>query len=84
MKEILNKVIGSLDNSDNGSFSSRKLSALIIIVLVIISHVKWFKSDKWEYLAEVLLLDYTFILACLGLTTWQNVKTKQLENGAKD
>lgn len=54
--------------------SARKLSAFIIIVMVVISHIKWFKSDHWEYLTVVLGLDYTFILVCLGLATWQYLK----------
>jgi hypothetical protein len=73
--EIYNGILGSLDNKDSG-FSARKVSAFAVIVMVVILHVKWFKSDKWEYLAEVLFLDYSFVLV---LATWQNIKTKQIE-----
>lgn len=73
LKEIFDNILNSLSTNNKG-WSARKLSALIIILLVIATHVKWFNSDKWEYLGEVLAFDFTFVLACLGLTTWQAVK----------
>jgi hypothetical protein len=80
MKQLINKILGSLDTHSKNSFSARKLSAFVVMVLVIVLHVKWFKSDKWEYIAEVLALDFTFILVCLGLATWQSIKEKQNES----
>ena len=80
MKELINKILGSLDTHSKDSFSARKLSAFVVMILIIILHVKWFKSDKWEYIAEVLALDFTFILVCLGLATWQAVKEKTNES----
>lgn len=80
MKQLINKILGSLDTHSKNSFSARKLSAFVVMVLVIVLHVKWFKSDKWEYIAEVLALDFTFILVCLGLATWQAIKTSQNES----
>jgi hypothetical protein len=74
--EFYNGIIGSLDGTDKG-FSSKKLSSVAVICLVIALHVKWFKSEHWEYIAEILFLDYTFILVCLGLATWQKVKTDE-------
>jgi hypothetical protein len=79
LKELFNDILNSFKTGKDG-FSSRKLAAFTIIILVIITHIKWFNSDKWEYLGEVLAFDFTFILACLGLTTWQSVK----ENGTKN
>lgn len=73
LKEIVENILNSLKNNKDG-YSARKLSGLIVMILVIATHVKWFNSDKWEYLGEVLAFDFTFILACLGLTTWQAVK----------
>jgi hypothetical protein len=78
LKEIVENILNSLKNNKDG-YSARKLSGLIVMILVIATHIKWFNSDKWEYLGEVLAFDFTFILACLGLTTWQSVK----ENGTK-
>ena len=76
LKEIFNNILHSL-KTDKEGYSARKLSALVIIIMVIILHVKWFRSDKWEYISEVLFLDYTFVLVCLGLATWQAIKEKK-------
>ena len=79
LKEIFENILGSF-KTDKAGFSARKLAAFTVIILVIVTHVKWFRSDRWEYLGEVLGFDFLFILTCLGLATWQQVK----ENGAKD
>ena len=71
---IWQKLLGSFDTVTKNAFSARKLSAFAIITMVIFTHIKWFKSDHWEYLSVVLGFDYTFILVCLGLATWQYLK----------
>jgi len=73
IKEILENILGSF-KTDKTGFSARKLAAFTVIILVIITHVKWYRSDRWEYLGEVLGFDFLFILTCLGLATWQSVK----------
>lgn len=78
MKKILNDILLSLKTGKEG-FSARKLSAFVVIVLVVILHIKWFRSDRWEFIGEVLGFDFMFILCCLGLATWQAVKEKQDE-----
>lgn len=77
MKDLLNKLLGSFDTHTKNAFSARKLSAFIIIIMAVIINLKWIKSDRWEYIAEVLFLDYSFILVCLGLATWQAIKQKE-------
>ncbi len=79
LKEVFENILGSF-STDKKGYSARKLAAFTVIVLVIITHVKWYRSDRWEYLGEVLGFDFLFILTCLGLATWQSVK----ESGAKD
>lgn len=74
MKEIFNKLIAGLDTHSKG-FSARKMSAFIVVILIVITHIKWFKSDHWEYLEGVIALDYGFIGLCLGMTTYQAIKT---------
>jgi len=80
MKEIVRKLIGSLDTHTKNVFSARKLSAFVVVLLIIITHVKWFKSDHWEYLEGVIALDYGFISLCLGMTTYEAIKNKQINN----
>lgn len=76
LKEIFNNCLGALSTNKDG-YSARKLSAFIMIIMVIILHIKWFRADKWEYVGEILAFDYTFVLSCLGLTTWEAIKGKQ-------
>jgi len=76
ISEIFEKLISSFDVSKKG-FSARKLSAFTVVVLVVVVHLKWIKSDRWEYLAEILALDYMFVLSLFGLTTWQGNKEKE-------
>ena len=76
---IWQKLLGSFDTVSKHAFSARKLSAFAAMVMVIITHIKWFNSDRWEFLSVVLGVDYTFILVCLGLTTWQYLKEKKDE-----
>lgn len=71
--KLIEWVKGAFEARNTGA-SARKLSAFVIILMVVITHVKWFRSDRWEYLTLVLGLDFTFILVCLGLATWQAVK----------
>lgn len=80
MKDFIDKLLGALDTHSKGVFSARKLSAFVIVCCIIVLHVKWFKSDRWEYLGEVLALDYGFISLCLGMTTYEAIKNKQLNN----
>lgn len=84
MKNFINKVLGALDTHSVGVFSARKLSAFVIICCIIVLHIKWFKSDRWEFLGEVLALDYGFISLCLGMTTYEAIKNKQIEKNADE
>lgn len=79
IKEIFENILNSL-KTDKEGFSARKLSALVIMIMVVCLHVKWFRSDRWEYIGEVLGFDFMFILCCLGLATWQSVKEKAMDS----
>lgn len=82
LSEIYYNLISSFKTGKEG-FSARKVSAFVIIVMVVILHVKWFRSDRWEFIGEVLGFDFLFILCCLGLATWQAVKEKTIDNEQK-
>ena len=81
MKEFINKIIASLDNHSKG-FSARKLSALVVMGCVIAAHVKWFSIGDLTMLGEVLVIDYGFIGLCLGMTTYEAIKNKSIDNGS--
>ena len=79
LKEILENILNSFKTNAEG-YSARKISAFIIMIMVVCLHIKWFRSDRWEYIGEVLGFDFMFILCCLGLATWQSVKEKALDS----
>lgn len=84
MKDFINKLISSLDNHTKG-FSGRKLSAFAIITCIIVGHVKLYKAADWiQHFEAVLIVDFSFVLACLGLTTWQAVKKEEPKNEVKE
>jgi len=74
MKQLLNKLISSLDTHTKG-FSARKLTAFAVMLCVIAAHVKWLSLGDFAMLGEILLIDYAFVAALLGMTTYQNIKT---------
>ena len=78
MKDIIRKLVASLDNKDTG-FSARKLTAFVMVILVIIIDIKWLNSQQWIYISEILGLHFMFILTLLGLATWQKVQDKKIE-----
>lgn len=81
MKEIVRKIVASLDTTTKDGFSARKLSAFVIMVLVVAAHIAWLKKafleNDFSLLAEVLMIDYSFIALLLGLTTYEAIKSKQ-------
>ena len=74
MKNILNKLISSLDTHTKG-FSARKLTAFGVMICVIAAHIKWLSLADFSLLGEILMIDYAFVAALLGMTTYQNIKT---------
>lgn len=74
--QFLAKISASFDTNSKG-FSARKLTAFTTVILVIIIDIKWLRSDQWQYIEIILGLHFTFILALLGLTTWQNLREKK-------
>jgi hypothetical protein len=76
MKQIIQKLIDSFDTTNKG-FSSRKLTAFIIVSCVIAAHVKWLSLGDLTQLGEIFIIDYTFIAALFGMTTYQNLKGKE-------
>lgn len=79
MKDFLNKLLSGLDNHTKG-FSARKLSAFVVILCIIAAHIKWITLGNFDDLDMVLTIDYGFISLCLGMTTYESIKTKNNEN----
>ena len=75
MKEFIQKLIDSLDTNKSG-FSGRKLTAFAIVICVIAIHIKWLSLGDFNQLESVFMIDYSFIAALFGMTTYQNLKNK--------
>lgn len=75
MKDFIQKLIDSLENNTKG-FSGRKLTAFAIVICVIAAHVKWITLGDFSQLETVFMIDYGFISALFGMTTYQNLKSK--------
>lgn len=73
IKEVLNNLLDSF-KTNSGGYSARKISAFVIIVMVVSLHIKWFQSDRWEYIGEILGLDFAFVSVALGMTTYESIK----------
>jgi hypothetical protein len=78
MKEIIDNILKSFNTKREG-YSSRKLTAFVIVLLVIIIHVKWLMLGNLTQLEMVLSIDYAFIAALFGMTTYHSLKS----NGGK-
>jgi len=78
MKQFIQKLIDSLENNTKG-FSGRKLTAFAIVLCVVVAHVKWLSLGDFTLMSEIFLIDYGFIAALFGMTTYQNLKSKDTE-----
>jgi hypothetical protein len=78
-EELKDKIIGNLIKSfdiKEGGFSSRKLTAFIVVAMVVITHIKWLTLGNLSQLEMVLTIDYSFIAALFGMTTYHSIKNK--------
>jgi hypothetical protein len=60
----------------NAGFSSRKLTAFSIIACIVAAHVKWLCMGDFNLIGEVFLIDYGFVAALFGMTTYSGLKSK--------
>ena len=85
MKELFRKIVASLDTVTKDGFSARKLSAFVIMCMIVLAHAAWLKKafleNDFSLLAEVLMIDYSFVSLLLGLTTYEAIKNgKEKQN----
>ena len=73
MKEFINNILSSLNNAPAG-FSGKKLSALVVMICILISHIKWLSLGNFTQLEMVLTIDFTFICTMFGI----NVADKKI------
>jgi hypothetical protein len=61
----------------NAGYSSRKLTAFIVISCIVAAHVKWLSLGNLSQLGEVFIIDYGFVAALFGMTTYSGLKSKE-------
>lgn len=82
IKEIIDRLLNSLDTAQNNGFSGRKLTAFAIVLCCVAAHIKWIMLGNFEQLEMVLTIDYAFISALFGMTTYETIK-KPTTNGSE-
>lgn len=74
MKEKFLKWISASFDTNTKGLSARKASAFVIMLCVVILHIayikKAFMENDFSQMITVLITDYSFVLALLGMTTW--------------
>jgi len=75
--DIYEGLIGSLDNKKNSGFSARKISVLVIMIMVILIHISWLKHaflrEDYKFIVEILSIDSLFVLLLLGIVTIEQI-----------
>ena len=64
----------------NSGFSSRKLTAFSIIACIVAAHIKWLSLGDFTMLGEVFIIDYGFVAALFGMTTYSGLKQTDKNN----
>ena len=83
IKKIFNDFLDSFKGDDDG-YSFKKITAAILILMVIGIHAKWAYLGDLDNLEAILIIDYSFISSLLGMATYQNLqKFKNSDNGEK-
>lgn len=85
MRNYINKIVSNLsatfDVTTKGGWSARKLSAFVVMVCIVVAHAAWLKrcfiTDDFSLLSEILIIDYSFVVTVLGITTWQYLKEEK-------
>lgn len=72
---IIDNLIKSF-TTEKGGFAARKLTAFALMILIAYSHFKYVDLTN---VVEVLIIDLSGVLLCLGLVTASNII--ELKNG---
>ena len=85
MHEMYVGVIGSLNTRKDDGFSSRKITAVAVNILYIITHFVWYKHaflrEDFEHFILISIIDALYVLLLLGIVTFEQVV--KLRNGNK-
>jgi hypothetical protein len=70
MKTILKNIVDSFNNIPGTGYSSKKLSAFVVMLCVMAAHVKWISLGDFSQLEMVLTIDFTFIATMFGINEY--------------
>ena len=73
---MIKDIIDSFKMGSKG-YSSRKLTAFIIITCIVVAHVKWLCVGDFSLIGEVFIIDYGFVAALFGMTTYSGLKKSE-------
>ena len=84
---IIKWFLATFDNYTKGA-SGRKMTAFAVTLCVIAMHAAYiihlFKSKDFSLFPEILIIDFGFIAALFGLTTYQNLKRNATPDSTTD
>lgn len=82
MTKFLHYIQSAFDTHSKGA-SAKKLSAFVVMLCVTVAHIAWIKKcfleNDFSLLTTVLPIDYAFVLALYGITSYDK-KLKKDEN----
>ena len=68
-------LLSSFDTVTRGGASARKITAFTIVACVVVGHFLFYRSAHFGMsFIELLLVDYAFIAALFGMTTFERTK----------
>jgi len=81
MDKIIDRLVDTFKAGERKGISSRKITAFVIMVLVVSAHIIAFtKQNFLQYIIEILLADYAMVAALFGLTTYESQKIRSTKN----
>lgn len=66
MKELIQNILGSLNNKSEG-FSGKKLTAFTLVCCIVAAHAKWIMLGDFSQLVPVLACDFSFVSVLFGI-----------------
>ena len=70
---------------ENGKTSSKKISAFVVMTMVVIGHIAYFKSaflnNDFSLILELFIIDFGYIATSLGIGAYTKMIEKKYANG---
>jgi len=91
MNQLVKKILGSLDNGDNGA-SGKKMTALFVtifcLIVPVLTWTYWaYNHNNWDLLTGLIVIVTGFIATLFGLNVvdkYKNAKASESENNTTE